>query len=129
MTEAASDWGNAAPLVLLLIVLLADMVFGGLPVLRPVLGLPLNIIRSLTRWFDARLNRENRSLGARRIRGLLVVVVIIALAWIAAVAIQKGARLVDHGWILEAFTVLAFLHLRECLTECGGVVCDIAMET
>lgn len=126
MTGAASQWGSAAPLVLLLIVLIADGLFGGLPGVRSLLGLPLNFIRSLTRWFDARLNRENRGLGARRARGLFVTVVVIALAWVIGAGLDYGARHLAHGWIVEALSILALLHLRECLDRMRRVARCVA---
>ena len=115
MTETATDWGSAAPLVLLLIVLMADALLGALPGIRSLLGLPLDSVRNLTRWFDGRLNRKNRGPGARRMRGLFVAFVVIGLAWALGAALEFGARQLAHGWIVEALSVLALLHLRECL--------------
>lgn len=104
-----------APWALLLIVLAADALVGGLPVVRPLLGLPLNLIRRLTRWFDTRLNRENRGPGARRIRGLVVVVAVIFLAWGVGAASGAVFGRMAYGWMLEAISVLVLLHQRECL--------------
>jgi adenosylcobinamide-phosphate synthase len=115
MTEAASGWGSAAPLVLLLIVLMADGLIGGLPVVRSILGLPLDVVRSLTRWFDRRLNRENRSPGARRMRGLFVVIVVAALAWAVAATLEYGVKRLAYGWIMEGLCILALLALRAAI--------------
>jgi adenosylcobinamide-phosphate synthase len=115
MMASASEWGEGASLVMLLIVLIVDALIGGLPVIRPLLGVPLGFVRHLTKWFDARLNRENRGLGARRMRGLVVVIVVITLAWLFGAVAEYFSRQLPHGWIVEALCVLALLHQRECL--------------
>lgn len=110
-----SDWSGVAPLALLVIVLAADGLFGGVPGIRSLLGLPLKCIRHLTRWFDSRLNRENRGVGARRIRGLVVVIIIVGCAWALAAALEYLSHQFSHGWVIEAVCILALIRQRDCL--------------
>ena len=128
MTGPESDWGSAAPLVLLLVVLFADGLIGGLPGIRVLFGLPLNFVRSLTKWFDARLNRETRGLGARRMRGLFVVAVVVALAWAAGGALAHVAKQLTYGWIVEALCVLLLLHQCEGLGRMRRVARSVAAD-
>ena len=126
MINAAPDAGGVAPFFLLLIVLVADGLIGSLPGLRSLLGAPLAAIRGLTRWFDHRLNRERRGRGARRIRGLLVAVVVVLLAWGGGVVAQHVARLLPHGWMVDALFVLALLGQRERIDRLRGVARSLA---
>ena len=113
--EVASDWGGIASFVLLLIVVVTDTLVGALPGIRVICDAPLNAIRGLTRWFDARLNREQRGGEARRLRGLFVVLVVSRLAWAIGMALSDVARVVPHGWMIDAAALLVLLRHRDCI--------------
>ena len=99
-------------LSLLLIAVLADAVLAGLPGLRDVLRAPAFAVRGLAGWCDARLNRPHRSAAARRIRGILVILVIAAASWAAGVAIERLVR-AEGAWPgLEAIVLLFLLWQR-----------------
>ena len=126
MLGSATHWDGAAPLVLVLLALAADGLLGGLPGIRQLLGAPLAFVRGLTRWFDARLNRARRGVGALRMRGLLVVVVLIALAWAAGAALSHGSKRLPHGWMIEAFALLALLRQHDAIARTRRVARAIA---
>jgi adenosylcobinamide-phosphate synthase len=128
MVTIASDAAGAAPLVLLLIVLVADGLFGGLPGVSALLGAPLAAVRRLTGWFDRRLNRAHRGEGTRRMRGLLVVVIVALLAGGAGAAVIYFTQLLPYGWMLEALAVLALLGQRERIARLRGVSRCLALK-
>ena len=111
----ANEWGANASFAILVVVIVADALFGTLPGLRRILDLPLNVIKALTRWFDSKLNRVRRGGEARRMRGLLVVLIITIVAWGSGFAVDAVARVATHGWIIEAFALLFLIRQRDCL--------------
>lgn len=115
--DVASDWGEAASLVLLLVVLVADALFGSVPGLRGVLAAPLNFIRALSAWFDARLNRTQRGGEARRMRGLIVVLIVSVFAGGAGIFITGLAHDMPNGWMIEAGAVLVVLQQRDSIAR------------
>jgi len=115
--DVASDWGGVASLVLLLMIMVTDALVGTLPGLRLVCDAPLNAIRGLTRWFDARLNRVQRGGEARRMRGLFVVLVVSLLAWVIAITLSRVAREAPYGWMIEAAALLVMLRQRDCIAR------------
>lgn len=106
------DWGGAAPLVLWLIVTGTDAIVGGLPGLRSVLDAPLAIIGGIGRWLDGRLNRTRRSEASRRIRGLIVVLIVVVPAGLIGGGIADVAHDLPHGWLIEAAVVLCLIGQR-----------------
>lgn len=128
MIDAATDAGGVAPSLLLFIVFVADGLIGALPGIRTVLGAPLAAIRGLTRWFDRRLNRAQRGGGTRRIRGLLVVVAVMLLAWAVGLAIDRLAQFPPHGWLLRAVTVLALFGQCASLVRLRGIARSLAVQ-
>ena len=69
------------PLILWLIVIVADALFAGLPGLRTALALPLRFVDRTTLWLDRKLNREQRSIANRLCRGALLVCVLVLAAY------------------------------------------------
>ncbi len=126
MLNSAAAGHAAAPLVLLLLALIADGLLGGLPGLGAALGAPQGFVRGLTRWFDGRLNRRRRGVGAVRIRGLLVVVVLVGLAWAAGAAVVHFAGKLPYGWIIEAVAVLTLLGQHRTIARARVVARGIA---
>lgn len=107
--DATAEWGGVASLVLLLIVVVADALLGSLPGVRAVFDGPLDGVRRLTEWFDGRLNRARRGGEARRLRGLLIVLVVAFLAWLVALLLGTAAGALPHGWMIEAATLVVLL--------------------
>jgi len=115
--DGASDWGGIASIALLLIVMVADALFGTLPGLRSLCDAPLNAVRGLTRWFERRLNRVQRGGAARRMRGLLVVLVIALLGWVIGLTVSGLARALPYGWMIEAVALLVLLRQHDCISR------------
>jgi len=105
-------WGVAAPLILILIALLADALLAGLPGLRQALTLPMAGFGAVASWFDAKLNRARRGPGALRIRGALVALVMAALGWGLGALIEAGAGALPQGWVLIPLTLVCVLAQR-----------------
>lgn len=104
--------GGAAPLVLWLLVAAADALIAGLPGLKSLLEAPLGAVERLSRWFDARLNRAQRSAGDLRMRGVVVVLFTGGLAGVAAAALRDIAAALPQGWLIEAAAILGVLGQR-----------------
>jgi adenosylcobinamide-phosphate synthase len=76
----------------LLIALALDAALAWLPGLREAQRAPADGVAALARWFDRRLNRERRGPNTRFARGVVVVVVIGALAVSIGVLLHDLAR-------------------------------------
>lgn len=100
----------ADPLVLWLIVATADALFAGLPGVRAALGAPLALVDAGTRWLERKLNRAQRSVANRLVRGALLVVLLLALGFLAGWMIALWVRAVPLGWLVEGAVVAALLH-------------------
>ena len=122
----ALPWGGAAPLVLWLIVIGTDAIFGGLPGLRAVLDAPLAAVGGVGRWLDRRLNRPRRSEASRRIRGLIVTLVVAVPAWFAGMGLVDLARDLPYGWLIEAAVVLCLLGQRRPIDGVRRVAAALA---
>jgi adenosylcobinamide-phosphate synthase len=98
--------------------LLLDAAFGDPAWLRPH---PVVLTGRLIAWLDARLNRPNLRAGARRLRG------VVALALLAAVAGGAGCLLhllflaLPFGWALEACALAVLLAGRSLHDAVGRV--------
>ncbi|MHA1108341.1 MAG: cobalamin biosynthesis protein CobD/CbiB [Alphaproteobacteria bacterium] len=104
------------PLILWLMVIVADALFSGLPGLRQVLSLPLAAVGRLTLWLDEKLNRERRSVANRLMRGALTVCVLAVAAGAAGWIVAAVARSVPGGWLIEA-AILACLVLQRRMID------------
>jgi adenosylcobinamide-phosphate synthase len=126
--SAATGAGAATPLMLLLLVFIADAVVGALPGVRPLLAAPLAAVRRLTGWLDSRLNRPQRDEATRRVRGLLVVGVIALVAGATGGAIHYAALRLPHGWLLEMAAVLALLGQRAHISRLRDISRCLALK-
>jgi len=103
------------PLVLWLIVIVADALFGGLPGLRRALSLPLAAVDQATAWLDRKLNRERRSVANRLLRGLLIVCVLVLAAAAAGRIVAALARSIPSGWLIEAAALACLILQRRVI--------------
>lgn len=101
-----------ALLALLLAGLLIDGVFPDFDLLFRVIPHPVRIVGAATRLLDRRLNRERRGEGARLIRGLLVVMVLTALAAGAGWLVHLVALDFPYGWLIELAAIVVLLAQR-----------------
>ena len=110
-----------APPVILFLALLLDALVGEFGPLFRVLPHPVTWAGSLVDWFDRRLNRPQRSERARAIRGLLVLVFMVALAAGAGWALHDLARSVPQGWAIEVLAVTLLLAQRSLFDHVRAV--------
>lgn len=91
---------------------LFEAAVGSLPGFRQLLGLPAAIARFVALRADARLNRAKRSARSRRMRGGLVMLLMVPAAFLAGVHGAALCRSVADGWILETLLIAMCLGLQ-----------------
>lgn len=95
----AFDPGGAFdPFLLLLTALVLDAYLGEMRLLFKVVPHPIAAIGSVIGWFERRLNRPERSPVARRVRGVLVVIVLTGAA-LGSGAHDPGSGGLDALWL------------------------------
>lgn len=100
------------PLLILAVALALDAVVGDL---RPVfarIGHPVQWLGRLIAGLEAKLNRPQRTPGARRARGALTVLLVAGLAAAAGFALLMFLRGRWWGWMAEAFVVCVLVAQR-----------------
>lgn len=121
-------FGGPGPLLLLLLALGIDAIFGDW--LDRVLPDPARLALRFCNAADARLNRVRRGPLARMLRGALVVLALVVVAVLAGLAVEWiGGH--GRGWLVELLALLCGLRGRAAWTkvravrralESGGVV-------
>ncbi|MFQ5958089.1 MAG: adenosylcobinamide-phosphate synthase CbiB [Alphaproteobacteria bacterium] len=97
------------PLILLLFALLLDAYIGDPPGIYRLVPHPVALMGRMAAGLERRLNREERGVVTRRVRGALVVVVLVGLAAVAGIAIERLARAVPFGWLVELLLVMTLI--------------------
>ncbi|MEE8533312.1 MAG: adenosylcobinamide-phosphate synthase CbiB [Alphaproteobacteria bacterium] len=97
------------PLILLLFALILDAYIGDPPGIYRLVPHPVALMGRMAAGLERRLNREERGAVTRRVRGVLVVVVLVGLAAVAGVAIERLARAVPFGWFVELLLVMTLI--------------------
>ena len=97
------------PLILLLFALILDAYIGDPPGIYRLVPHPVALMGRMAAGLERRLNREERGVVTRRVRGVLVVVVLVGLATAAGVAIERLARAVPFGWFVELLLVMTLI--------------------
>lgn len=109
------------PFLVLLLALMIDLAFGDMERIFRLLPHPVVVAGKAIGFFDKRLNRAGRSDRARRLRGVITVVVLVggaaALGWAAA----GYLRIVHFGWGLEALIVAVLLAQRSLFEHVAAV--------
>ncbi len=124
MPIAAGNHGE--DIVLLLGALALDVVLGLLPGLARLAPERLRVFHAITLFFDSRLNRKGRSEANLLVRGAVVTAIMVLIAVAAGIALDRYARMIPYGWVVE-FAVLVvclssrrmFLDLRRGLQVLG----------
>jgi adenosylcobinamide-phosphate synthase len=93
------------PLFILLAALALDAVVGDMRPLFRVVPHPVVALGALIGFLDRRLNRETRTARARRLRGVLVVAAVVALAAACGWLVLSVTRHLIWGWLVEVFLV------------------------
>jgi adenosylcobinamide-phosphate synthase len=107
-----------APLALLL-----ERRFGYPQALVKVIGHPVIWYGKLIDLLDTRLNQPQRSGGDRKIRGVVMLALLLLAALIPTLLIGWLTNLVPYGWIIDAILATAFLAQKE-LGRAVHVVAD-----
>ena len=97
------------PLILLLFALILDAYIGDPPGIYRLVPHPVALMGRMAAGLERRLNRADRGAVTRRVRGVLVVVVLVGLAAVAGVAIERLARAVPFGWFVELLLVMTLI--------------------
>ena len=104
-----------------------DAVFGEFGPFFRIVPHPVALVGGLVGWFDHRLNRERRSNATRRMRGALVVVLMVALAGAVGWGLGELARAHPYGWAVELLAVTflvaqrsLFDHVRDVARALDG---------
>lgn len=105
--------GGPEALLILLMALLIDAAVGDARPLDRFLPPPGLLAADAVRWFDKRLNRIDRSDGARRLRGGLVAVALVLLAVAAGAALTVLTRFAPWGWAVELLVVARAVGVRK----------------
>jgi adenosylcobinamide-phosphate synthase len=126
MGAGAGNLGGGDALVVLLIVLVADALLAGLPGLRTLLALPLALVARAAGWFDRKLNRDERSVANRLLRGALVVCAVAVLAFTAGRLIHLAAGALPYGWMIEAAAIACLIAQRRLVDHLRAVARALA---
>lgn len=82
---------------------------------------PVVVIGNLIGWFERRLNRPNRSQGARRRRGILTVLILTGLGGLVGWGAQVLAMRAPYGWVLELFLLFTLIAQRSLSDHVAAV--------
>lgn len=99
-------------MIVLVLALCLDALIGDPPALYAVLPHPVALIGRAIAVFDRRLNRETRSAGARRARGVITLIVLSLAALGIGLALSLLAAASRRGWILETVVVAILVAQR-----------------
>lgn len=117
------DWfyGSDYLFVVLCAALALEFLVGGLPGFRQVLSFPRTISVFLAHRAGRRLNRQNRSTRSRRIRGALLVFILVPLSAIFGLYAAEFCRSLADGWIVETILVAMCVGLQRPLMNAGAL--------
>lgn len=100
------------PFLVLFLALALDAGLGEPAWLFRIIPHPVVVIGNLIGWFERKLNRPNRSQMARRLRGILTVVVLVTLGAAVGWGLQMVAMTAPYGWVLEIFLLFTLVAQR-----------------
>jgi adenosylcobinamide-phosphate synthase len=121
MVRAMTLPGLHDPLLLLYSGLLADALFGEMRKLFGNVPHPVVLAGRSIAWFERRLNRPRLPAILRRLLGVLTVVVLVGLAAVLGVALQRLCRDSVAGAAAEAFAVAVLLAQRSLFDHVAAV--------
>jgi adenosylcobinamide-phosphate synthase len=101
----------------MLVALVADALIAWMPVGARLLAAPSLGFTALVGWIDGRLNRPNRSDGARRMRGAVVAVAVIAAAAVVGAVLARVVGQEAPSRLVEAAVVLMCLGGRRAFDD------------
>ncbi|MGO1119122.1 cobalamin biosynthesis protein [Rhodovibrionaceae bacterium A322] len=105
-------YGAADPLFLLLAALALEAYLGNFRWSQALVAWPLRGYLRLAGWLESKLNRRQRGQRALLIRGLLVVLLLLLLAWAAGALLAIATRHYPYAWGLELLVLIGALRQR-----------------
>ncbi|MGH7034045.1 MAG: adenosylcobinamide-phosphate synthase CbiB [Stellaceae bacterium] len=109
------------PFLVLLLALITDLAFGDMERVFRLLPHPVAMAGDAIGFFDKRLNRTGRSDRARRLRGMITVLVLVCGAAALGWAATGYLRIVHFGWGIEALLVAVLLAQRSLFEHVAAV--------
>ena len=109
------------PLLLLYVGLIVDALFGEMRPLFSTVPHPIVLAGRAISGFEHRLNRAQRSDGARRFRGVVTVIALVGLAAACGWAIELPCRATVWGAPIEAFIVAVLMAQRSLFEHVAAV--------
>jgi adenosylcobinamide-phosphate synthase len=100
------------PLLVLIGALLLDAAVGDMPRLFRTVPHPVVLVGRAVTWLDIRLNREQRSEHARRVRGILTVAVLVLAAALLGYLVQRLCQAIALGWLVEIVVIAVLVAQR-----------------
>jgi adenosylcobinamide-phosphate synthase len=107
--------------VLLLAALLLDVLIGDPRWLFRVVPHPVALIGGLVGWLDRRLNRPQRSARSRGLRGMVVVLFVVALAAGVGFGLDALADRWRYGWVITLAAVTLLIAQRDLFDHVRAV--------
>ncbi len=121
----AGETGGFDPLILLLLALCLEGLLGNLIVPAAPGAATLAPLGRLADWFERKLNRENRSIVDRAMRGAVVVLFFLVVAPGLGLAIAWASQNLPFAWLLELallVTLIAQRGLFHGVNRVGGAL-------
>ncbi|NQU69431.1 MAG: cobalamin biosynthesis protein [Rhodospirillales bacterium] len=103
---------GAEALTIILLALVGDGIIAGLPGFRHVLASPIAGMAALSRWFDGRLNRPQRSASNRKFRGAIAALLMLGLGFGIGNGLEELVSRVPRGWMWEVLLATTMLTQR-----------------
>jgi adenosylcobinamide-phosphate synthase len=103
---------GADPLTILLLALVLDGYLGEMGVLFRLLPHPVVLLGRAVSVFDRRLNRPDRDQGARKVRGIITVLLLVGGAVLLGLMIQAVSVFLPLGWLFELFLAATLIAQR-----------------
>jgi len=100
------------PFLILFLALVLDAYVGEMALLFRVLPHPVVALGGAIDWGDRKLNRPYRGAGARRLRGVMLLVGIAALAAAVGLLLQRVAATLPFGWVPELLLLTTLIAQR-----------------
>ena len=109
------------PMFTLLLALVLDAAAGEMPLLFRWIPHPVVAIGRLIAWAEGRLNRAARSDSARRVRGVLLVLVLVGGAYGLGLAVEEVGSKVPFAWPLLLILTAALIAQRSLYAHVAAV--------
>jgi adenosylcobinamide-phosphate synthase len=116
MTAAGAD-----PLLLLVAALVVDALFGDMPAIFRQIPHPVVLAGRAIAFFDRKLNREVRSEGSRRERGIITVIVLVGSAAFFGLLVQRACRGSLLGAAVEIMIIAVLVAQRSLFDHVAAV--------